>query len=96
MTMKIKEYPKGLGNKLLANGTWEGAFGMIQRGEIDVDSTGNGINLERTILLDFPICTHRVISRLIAGKPEGNSLFDMQRQATCQNYVLSPRLYIEA
>ena len=74
LTMKIKEYPKGLGNKLLANGTWEGAFGMIQRGEIDVDSTGNGINLERTILLDFPICTHRVISRLIAGKPEGNSL----------------------
>ena len=74
LTLKTVEYPKSAGRKLLANGTWEGSYGMVQRGEIDVDATGIGYNLQRASLLDFTIPSHSAASTLIAGRPEGMAL----------------------
>ena len=73
VNLKYREYPKKLNKerKLLANGTWQGPFGMMQRGEIDVDAIGIGINLPRTSLFDYPIPLHRSVSTLVAGRPEG-------------------------
>ena len=71
VTLITVEYKKEWGRKLLRNGTWQGPFGMLQRGEIDVDSVGIGINIPRTAILDFPIPLHKTVNTLIAAKPEG-------------------------
>ena len=71
MTMKTVEYKNK--RKLLRNGTWEGPFGMIQRGEIDVDSVGIGINIQRLSIIDFPIQTQEVPVIFIVQRPQGTA-----------------------
>ena len=71
LTIKTVELPGP--TKLLKNGTWSGAFGFFQRKEIDVDSTGRGINSERSLGVDFPIQMIRNPRTLIAGVPKGTA-----------------------
>ena len=74
LNLKIKTVEYENKRKLLENGTWEGPFGMIQRKEIDADSVGVGMNIERLAIIDFPMQTHQIPFVLIARVPEGTAL----------------------
>ena len=71
MTIKTIEYTNK--RQLLKNGTWEGPFGMIQRGEIDIDSVGIGVTMKRSAIIDFPIPTVTKPAVFIARRPEGTA-----------------------
>ena len=71
MTITTIELPSK--TKLMKNGTWSGAFGFLQRKEIDVDSTGRGITSERSSGVDFPIQMIRNPRTLIAAIPKGTA-----------------------
>ena len=74
LTIKIEEHQRSeIGGKLLENGTWTGNLGRIQRGEIDVNAIGYGLNFQRATQLDFPVQTIRQGTMLIAGRPEGSA-----------------------
>ena len=60
--------------KLLKNGSGTGLFGLLQQKEVDVISSGLGINLPRSNFFDFPIPTYRTSVTLIAALPRGVSL----------------------
>ena len=59
---------------LLENGSWTGIIGMIQRKEIDVISSGLGINSQYSSVIDLPIATDRQPVTLIAARPKGTAL----------------------
>ena len=48
-------------------------FAMLRQGAVDVDSTGLGINLQRTAFIDFPIPTLKIEDILVAAKPRGTA-----------------------
>ena len=48
-------------------------FAMLRQGDVDVDSTGLGINLQRTAFIDFPIPTLKIDDILVAAKPKGTA-----------------------
>ena len=72
LTVEIVEAPWG-GSKLYENGSYGGEIGMLQRGEVDVNTAGLGINLQRSHVLDFPVPTFREPISLIAAIPKGTS-----------------------
>ena len=47
---------------------------MLQRGEVDVFSVGLGINLERSMVIDYSMPTDLKYLKLIAAKPRGASM----------------------
>ena len=73
LTIENFEYNCKSGLKLLKNGTWQGAFGMLQRKEIDVNSVGVGINIMRTSIIDFPVPTHCLQNTLATESPKGKA-----------------------
>ena len=68
LTVKTVESPYE-GGSMLANGSWSGCFGMLQRGEIDVDSYGRGIR--NNPMVDYLSPAYRVPRVMIANRPEG-------------------------
>ena len=64
------EAPKedGAPNK---NGSWTGCIGMLQRGDIDVDSYGRGIRINPAV--DYLSPALRVPRVMIANRPEGSA-----------------------
>ena len=72
LTVKVVETPNERGRPL-QNGSWTGSIGMLQRNEIDVESTGTGISLERYPAIDFPSPAYRVAKVLFGKKPTGSA-----------------------
>ena len=72
LTIEIVEIPWG-DSELYENGSYGGEIGMLQRKEVDVNTAGLGINLERSYVLDFPVATSREPITLIAAIPKGVS-----------------------
>ena len=70
VTIEIVEAPWG-DSELYENGSYGGEIGMLQREEVDVNTAGLGINLERSFILDFPVPTSREPITLIAAIPKG-------------------------
>ena len=68
LTVRTVEAPQALGAPS-ENGSWTGCIGMLQRGEIDVDSYGRGIHFNP--LVDYPSPAYRVPRVMIATIPEG-------------------------
>ena len=68
LTMINVETPRKKGT-LLRNGSWTGCFGMLQRGEIDIDSRGRGI--ENIPLVYYSTPAYRVPRVFITSIPEG-------------------------
>ena len=74
MTTQTFELPNPKATKeTLKNGTWSGAFGFLQRKEIDVDVCGRGISSVRSSSFDFPLPMIRNPRILIAGRPSGTA-----------------------
>ena len=59
--------------KLQDNGSWNGEIGFLQRKEVDVVSTGLGINVQRSDFIDFPISIYSKKIDLTAVIPKGIS-----------------------
>ena len=66
--MRTVEAPKEDG-VLYKNGSWTGCIGMLQRGDIDVDSYGRGIRINPAV--DYLSPAYRVPRVVIANRPEG-------------------------
>ena len=71
LTVETKEHPWAM--KLLDNGSWTGAMGLLQRQEVDTVSTGFGINVQRSKYIDYPIATNKEAVTLIAAIPKSAS-----------------------
>ena len=67
LTIETLEVPYS--RKLLKNGSWSGAFGLFQQKKIDVESTGVGIKLERTSVVDYPLPMLKNPRALVAQIP---------------------------
>ena len=72
LTVKVVETPNERG-RAFPNGSWTGSIGMLQRNEMDVESSGTGISLERFLAVDFPSPAYRVPKVLFGKKPTGSA-----------------------
>ena len=68
LTMKTVQSPNEAGY-ILANGSWTGCIGMLQKGQIDVESSGRGI--QNNPVVDYPSPAYRVPRVMITNRPEG-------------------------
>ena len=70
LTVKTVKSPWTM--ELMENGSWTGEIGFLQRKDVDVVSSGLGINLQRSDFIDYPLPTDRSPLTLIAAIPKKN------------------------